>query len=157
MGFAVFFFAAWLILAVFSVIERKLPLLENTFIYLVMLIININWTWIIYEELKFIERTNEPISYTAFILYRSIIIPMILVTQLNLFYSSKNIMKSSMVVLGSIATWLLLSILSRHFNISNYSRWNMGYDILYILVLHGLTYYFHKFFQRFTNNEVKYS
>ncbi|MBT2724357.1 hypothetical protein [Bacillus sp. ISL-46] len=156
MAFAVFFFLSWLIIAIFSVIERKLPLLENTFIYLVILIINVNWTWIIYEEFKFIERTNDPINYAAFMLYRSIIIPMIIVTQLNLFYSAKNVMKSSVVVLGSIVAWLVISILSRYFDMSNYSKWNIGFDILYIIALHGISYFFHKLFQRFSNKEVKY-
>lgn len=157
MGFSVFFFVAWLVSVIFAVIQKKISLLENTFIILIILIINVNWSWIIFEEFKFIKITNEPINYTAFLLHRSITIPLILVTQLNFLLHSKSRVKSLLTILGSISLLALMSTLSLYYNITHFTRWNFAYEILYFIALHLIAYYSYKLFRKFVIREVKFT
>ncbi|UOQ92125.1 hypothetical protein MUO14_16720 [Halobacillus shinanisalinarum] len=157
MAFAVFFFASWLVLTLFLVIPKKLSIIENTFVFLIILVISINWTWIIYEEIKLIKSTEETMEYTAFLLFRSVIIPMILVTQLNLLCRANKFTKSLLILSTSLAILLLLTFLSTFFNMANYIKWNIGYDAIYYLSLHVIAYYSLKFFRKSAQSEVKYS
>ncbi|UOR13735.1 hypothetical protein [Halobacillus amylolyticus] len=157
MAFAVFFFTSWLVLALFLAIPKKLSIIENTFVFLIILVISINWTWIIYEEMKLIKSTKDAMDYTAFLLFRSIIIPMILVTQLNLLCRANTFAKSLLNVSTSLAILLLLTFFSTFFNMTNYIKWNIGYDAIYYLSLHVIAYFSLKFFRKSAQSEVKYS
>lgn len=154
--FLFFFLVAFLISSLFVVMQKKLSIVENTFVFLIILVISINFNWIIAEELKFIKMTNEAVNYAAFILNRSIIIPMILVVQLNLIIDSNSKAKSFFISIASISILLLLFQLSIFFDIAKYKNWNISFDLIYIVILHLIAFYFHKFYQGL-DREVKYS
>jgi hypothetical protein len=156
MAFTLFFFASWLMLTLFAVIPKKLSLTENTFVFLIILVISINWTWVIYEEFKFIESTEIPIDYTAFLMFRSIIIPTVIITQMNIaaHYPSRTI--SLLTIVLSTATLLLLQYFSLQFEMVQYANWNMAYDALYYLTLHGIAYSTLKIFKKISTKEVNY-
>ncbi|WP_026702751.1 hypothetical protein [Salibacterium aidingense] len=78
MAFAVFFLASRLLNTLFIRMEKTLSLTENTFVFMIILVININWDWIVYEEMDRVNITEDGLNYTAFLLFRSIIIPMVL-------------------------------------------------------------------------------
>ncbi|UOR13357.1 hypothetical protein [Halobacillus amylolyticus] len=157
MGFAVFFFVAWLITALFFVTQKKLSITENTFVFMFILVISINWTWIIYEGLKYIKITEQPMNYTAFLFFRSLIIPMLLVMQLNMIHKTKTFARSVLIAMVSIGILLLLTGLSLYFDLTKYVKWNIGYDILYFSALHLIAYYSHQIFRKITYREVSYS
>ncbi|WP_079526623.1 hypothetical protein [Halobacillus hunanensis] len=157
MGFAVFFFIAWLITAIFFAIQKKLSLIENTFIFMLILVISINWSWIIYEGFKFIKITKEPMNYTAFLFFRSVIIPMLLVLQLNLVHQSKTFGSAALITSLSVATLLLLDGLSFYLNITTYKNWHIFYDFLYFAGLHAIAYYLLWLFRKVSYRGVNYS
>ncbi|MFB4166075.1 hypothetical protein ACE1TI_20350 [Alteribacillus sp. JSM 102045] len=149
MAFSVFFLASWLVISLFLVMKKKLSIIENTFVFMVILVININWSWIIEEELNLIQLTEEGMDFTAFLLFRSIIIPMIL----NLIHLSNTLLVS----IVSLIILLFLAFLSTTFNMTNYINWNLGYDAIYYIILHVISYYTHKLFQKISNNEVRHA
>ncbi|SDI81399.1 hypothetical protein [Alteribacillus bidgolensis] len=153
MAFTIFFFAAWLTLALFAVMRKRLSLIENTFVFMVIFVININWAWIIFEETNFVKLTTEGMDYTAFLLFRSIIIPMILVIQLNLIPK----FNTALVIITSVIILLFLTYLSTFFHVTDYTKWNLGYDALYYIFLHVISYYSLQLFRKTANNEVNYS
>ncbi|MFD2925138.1 hypothetical protein [Halobacillus naozhouensis] len=157
MAFAVFFFTAWLITAIFFAIPKKLTLIENTFIFMLILVISINWSWIIYEGFKFIKITKEPMNYTGFLFFRSVTIPMLLVLQLNLIHRSKMFGSTAVITVLSVATLLLLDGLSIFFGITTYQKWNIFYDFLYFTGLHIVTYFFLWLFRKISYRGVDYS
>ncbi|UOQ92586.1 hypothetical protein MUO14_19380 [Halobacillus shinanisalinarum] len=157
MGFAVFFFIAWLITALFFVIQKKLSITENTFVFMLILVISINWTWIIYEGFKFIKITEQPMDYTAFLFFRSVIIPVLLIMQLNMIHKSKTFASSALITMTSIVILLLITGLSNYFDLTKYVKWNIGYDALYFSALHFIAYYSHQIFRKITHREVSYS
>lgn len=151
MAFTLFFFGSWLMLTLFTIIPKKLSITENTFVFLIILVISINWTWVIYEEFKFIVSTETPIDYTAFLTFRSIIIPIVLITQLNISAQARS---RTLTIVLSTAFLLLFTYLSLHFEVVKYVNWNMAYDALYYLALHGIAYSTLKIFQNIQTNEV---
>ncbi|WP_101846240.1 hypothetical protein [Halobacillus sp. Marseille-P3879] len=155
MTFAIFFFASWLITALFLIIPKKLSTIENTFVFMIILIISINWSWIIYEEFKLVNLTEEPMEYAAFLLSRSIIIPFVFITQLNLVYAVTSVTRVVLTILMSFSFLLLMSLLSQIFKITEFTNWNLGYDALYYIFLYLVSYASLLIFRKLELSEVR--
>ncbi|WLR48533.1 hypothetical protein LC065_04890 [Halobacillus litoralis] len=157
MAFTVFFVSAWLIVSIFTIIPKRLTLIENTFIFLTTSVISINWTWIINEELKYVKITEDPANYAGFLFFRSVIIPTLLMVQLNLYSASSSTIKKGLVIAASVICLLLLTISSRVLDISTYKDWNLGFDTVYYVFLHFFSIGVWKIIRKFTHIEVKHS
>ncbi|MEY2191982.1 hypothetical protein AB7942_04485 [Neobacillus sp. BF23-41] len=105
MGLVVFFFLAWLVVSLFAVIKKKLTFAENSLIFLVILIVSINISWIVIEELKLIKRTQESLEYTAYLLNRSVITPFLILIQVNLHLRCKTMMMKITLMVFGIFHW----------------------------------------------------
>lgn len=155
MGFAIFFLLTWLICAIFIVTKKQLSIIENTAVYLVILILNINFAWIVNEEYKFITITQSGIDYIAFLLNRSILIPMVLLVYLNLLLRfDKASYKTIYVTVASVAVMLGLSFLSTLFQIAEYTKWTHGYDLLFYLFLHLIAFFTYKLLRKISAKVV---
>src|SRR4051812_32967080 len=108
MGFAFYFFISWLITVIFTVMKKRLTFVENSFVFLLMLIISINFSWIISAELKLVILSKEPLDYTAFMINRSIGIPFIIVVTINFMKSVNSIGKSLIIMVCSILIQVIL-------------------------------------------------
>jgi hypothetical protein len=157
MGFSIFFFLTWLIIGIFFMIRKELSIVENTWIFLISLIVIINVSWIITEEMKMINLTKGGIDYTAYILNRSIILPLLLLLQLNILLKSKTLTKKVLIIFTSLIIMLGLSVLSTYFNITNYIKWNLFYDGIFYLILQLIAYYSYRLFKKVNKNKVGYS
>ncbi|MCF6409754.1 hypothetical protein [Pseudalkalibacillus salsuginis] len=157
MGFTVFFFIAYLVSSLFIIMEKKLSIVHSTFIYLLMSIITINVSWIVTEELKLIEVTDETMNYLAFIINRTIITPMILVMQLHLIYKYKSTATTFLITLCSLGTLLIVRGLAIYFNIHTYKNWNIGFDLVFFLVLHLIAFYTYRLLRNRSYREVNES
>jgi hypothetical protein len=156
LGFALFFLLTYLISSLFIVMKKKLNIFENTFIFLLILVININFSWILFEELRFVTVAEETLSYIAFLLNRSLIIPMILVVYVNLFHTFKSTSRRIYLTILSLGTMLLLVGVSIFFQILTYVNWNIGYDAIYFALLHLIAFYTYRFLIKFAYREVNY-
>jgi hypothetical protein len=157
MGFAIFFLTAWLITGIFIVIQKKLTVVENTFVFLVILIITINITWITTEELKLITRTNSAINFTAYLLNRSIIMPLLVLTQINMLRSFNTILEKTLTIVFTVMIMLILSFLSNFFKITHYIKWHYGYDIIYFGFLLFVAYFSYRLIRKASKSVVEYS
>ncbi|QGQ44563.1 hypothetical protein [Metabacillus sediminilitoris] len=157
MGFVIFFFISWLIATILAVIQKKLSLAENTFVFLIILIFNINFSWIVVEELKLITYSKDGFDYTAFLLNRSVMIPLLLVILVNLFQFRKSTMNRIILILVTEAILLCFSILSTYFKITEYTSWNYLYDAIYYLFLQLIAVFSYKLFVRNSQNVVSES
>ncbi|AKO91029.1 hypothetical protein BEH_02170 [Priestia filamentosa] len=153
MGFSFFVFLSFLSITLFVTMRKSLSIVENTFVYLLVLIININATWIINEEFKLIVVTEETASYVGFLLERSLIIPILFVITFNYFY--RNITPRAIMITGFILLifTLLLRKFSNMLNIYHYRQWNLFYEALYILGLLLIIFVLHKGFRRLMRKE----
>ncbi|MFS0880188.1 hypothetical protein [Metabacillus niabensis] len=155
MGFATIFLVSWLITVIFFVMKKEFSFLENSFVILFVLIININWSWMIYEEWKLLEISAKPLNHTAFIITRSLTIPLIIATAMNYIRPANSFGKSLLIMLVSTFILVLLSILSRYFHITKPIKWNLLYDILYFFSLQLITYFFLNYFKQHKQTEVE--
>jgi hypothetical protein len=154
MGFAFYFFISWLITVIFTVMKKRLTFVENSFVFLLMLIISINFSWIISAELKLVILSKEPLDYTAFMINRSIGIPFIIVVTINLMKSVNSIGKSLIIMVCSILIQVILVKLGTNFEVTNRENWNILYDIIYFALLHLFAVYSLKFFQKLKQSEA---
>lgn len=138
MGFTFFFFVSWIAVTLLWMSRKKLSFAENTCVYLVVLIVSINWNWIVYEELKLVELTKQPLGHTAFLLNRSIIVPAIVVLAVNLIRSFDSPGRKLLVVSLSAGLLVALAAIGSSLHITDYAKWNHGYDALYFLALHAV-------------------
>ncbi|MBG9810437.1 hypothetical protein [Priestia endophytica] len=155
MGLSSFVFLSFLVITLFVTMRKSLSVVENTFVYLLVLIININATWIINEELKLVDVTEKTAPYVGFLLERSLIIPMFFVIVFNYFY--RNITPRAIMLTGFI--FLIFTLLLRKFsnmlNIYQYKQWNLFYEALYILGLLLITFILHKGFRNLIRKEKR--
>ncbi|MBX0358295.1 hypothetical protein [Halobacillus sp. Nhm2S1] len=157
MAFTVFFVCAWLIVSIFTIIPKRLTIIENSFIFLTTSVISINWTWIINEELKYVKITEDPTNYAGFLFFRSVIIPTLLMVQLNIYSASSSTMKKGLVIAASVLCLLLLTILSRVLEVSTYKDWSLVFDVVYYVFLHFISIGVWRLIRKSTHNEVKHS
>ncbi|HET6872601.1 MAG TPA: hypothetical protein VFH42_06380, partial [Sporolactobacillaceae bacterium] len=118
-------------------------------------VININYSWIIIEELKRVTLTTNGLNYTAYLLHRSIITPMLATILVNLMWRKKDVAKSIMYFGVILAFSFGLSLLSHYYRITLYTKWDFRYDLLYFFVLYLIAYYALKLFKRVTHTEVR--
>jgi hypothetical protein len=156
MGFSIFFLVAFLISATFVVMKKELSIVENTFVYMVILAISINASWIVDEELKLINVSEDSVKYAVFLLIRSVITPMILVVQLNMLQRFNTRVQTFLVTVVSLSTLVLLRGLSSYFDILHYSKWNHGFDVIYFALLQLIAFYSYKFIHKIGEREVNY-
>ncbi|WEG14708.1 hypothetical protein PU629_10315 [Pullulanibacillus sp. KACC 23026] len=154
MGIAVFFFMTWLVCTLFAIIQKKLSIVENTFIFLFLLVININFSWIIAEEMKRIKLPTNGMDYTAYLLNRSVIIPILGLILLNI-ASCKIYSKTLITFAVVLGVSFCSGLISEYFKITHYTRWDLRYDLLYYFVLYLVTYYVYKWFKKVSYNEVE--
>ncbi|MBT2655777.1 hypothetical protein J7E81_11105 [Bacillus sp. ISL-18] len=154
MGFAFYFFVAWLITVIVAVMKKRLTFVENAFVFLLILIISINFSWIISSELKLVKLSTDPLDYTAFMINRSIGIPFSVVVTLNLMKSVDSIGKSLFIMICSIIIQVILVKLGTNFDVTNRENWNILYDIIYFTLLHVFAVYSLKLFQKLKQSEA---
>lgn len=135
MTFSIFFFLTWLVISIFAVMQKKLSLVENTFVFLVILVVSINFSWIIADELKLITLPKEKLPYTAYLMNRSIIIPVLVLIQLNICMARDAFFWKAGSILTAVLLLTGINYLMTALNISSYTNWNPGFDAIYFLLL----------------------
>ncbi|WP_010531410.1 hypothetical protein [Lentibacillus jeotgali] len=135
MAFPIFFFLTWLVGSIFAVMRKKLSLVENTFVFLIILIVSINFSWIIADELKLITVTKQTLPHTAYLINRSVIIPVLILIQLNISMARDSFGWKTMMVLFSVLLLTGVNYLMTALNMVTYTNWNLGFDAIYFLLL----------------------
>lgn len=146
MGFVLIVFLAWLVLMLFTSMNKKLTFIENTFVYLVVLVININFTWIVYEELNMAKISQQILDNSAFLIHRSITLPLTVAITLNLFRTAPSFGSKIFKTILSVLFLVLAVVIALYFDIVDYRKWNIGYEIIYLFLLHLLVQSLLKYF-----------
>jgi hypothetical protein len=157
MGFSIVFLLSWLFSAIFVVIRKKLSVVENTLVFLVILIVSINFSWIIAEEIKLIQLSKNGVDAITYILYQVVLLPMLLLIYLNVIQRSKSFSKTIIFTIASLGIMLGLSFLFNFDNITEYTKWNFGYDAIYFFFLHLIAFYSYVSFKKVSKSVVQYS
>ncbi len=153
MELAVFFFLSWLGISIFTVIKKELNIVQNTFIFLIILIISINFSWIINDELKLISVQEKWIPYTAYLFNRNIIIPILIVLHLNLFIKNRSLTMKAIILISSVLILLIISFISIRLNIAEFKKWTFWFEGIYYLCLNLIALFSITLFKK-TSTEV---
>lgn len=146
MGFVLLVFLAWLVLVLFTSLNKKLTFMENTFVYLSAMVIHINYTWIVYEELNVAHISQQILNNSAFLIHRSITLPITLAITLNLIRTGDSLGSKFIKVAVSVAFLVAAVMIARYFGIVDYKKWNIGYEIIYLFLLHLVVQFLLKYF-----------
>ncbi|WP_456273692.1 hypothetical protein [Bacillus sp. AK031] len=157
MGFTVFFFLTWLVISIFAVVSSMKKIVENTFTYFITLTLSINFSWIIIDEMNLISLTEKGMPYTAYLLNRSIIIPLTVLIYVLFILKSDSWSKKIMISIISVITLVAISFASTSLDILTYKRWNLGFDALYYLLLIFASALSYKLISKITRNVVSES
>lgn len=157
MGFVVLFAMAWLTIFTFYAMDKSLSIAENAFVYLVILTIDINISWIIEEELKLVELTKNGLSYAGYILCRSIVVPMIFVIMFNAVYNAKSTAMAIVSMGTALAIILALNGLMLAYGIFHYKHWTIFYDAIQIVLVQAASFALLWLYRRVVRGEVKVS
>lgn len=157
MGFVVFFILTWLVVSIYTIIQKELTIVENTFVFLIVLVVSINFSWIIGDELKLITYTEKGLPYTGYLLNRSIIIPVLILIHLNFLMKRETYLMKSMILLSSVLLLVGISFLSTSLNITEFPKWNLGYEAIYYLCLNLIAIIACKVIERIPKNAVKHT
>ncbi|WP_123043008.1 hypothetical protein [Cohnella candidum] len=140
MGFTILFLVAWLLVVIALTMNKKLTLAENTFVFLLILVLNINWSWIAFEEMNLVGISQQPLQNTAFLINRSITIPVVILIAMNLMRRARSIGSQLLTAVLSVVLLEAITATARYYGIVKFIRWNYGYDVVYYLVLLAIAY-----------------
>ncbi|MEQ2525242.1 hypothetical protein EKG37_06405 [Robertmurraya yapensis] len=135
MEFVVYFFLVWLYISIFAVLHKRLNIVENTFVYLVILIISINYSWLVIDEFNVISLSEKRAPYLAYLINRSIGIPILTLIFVNLYTRIPTLIQKAMLLVSAVILFVALASISTSLKITKYLNWNYGFDFIYYFVL----------------------
>ncbi|MCM3214627.1 hypothetical protein M3612_08925 [Niallia taxi] len=157
MAFAVYFFIGWISIICFFVQKKKFSVVENTVLFLCVLIVNLNWTWLIYEELGFITYSHDTWNFVAYLIKRSIVIPLLVLISLNFGRTDASLLKKLTHIIVSSLVILAVTSISHYLKVTTVKDWSILYDFFYYVALHIFGHLIHKWYQTYIvekENEV---
>lgn len=140
MGFVLIFALTWLAVFIIYGMYKKLSVLENTFVYLVVLILGINIAWIVAEELKLTSITKDGLLFAGYVLYRSVLIPLIYVVLMNMVFRFQSAAGRLLCAGGAVVLLLALDGVMLACEVIRYLKWNLWLEAIEIVVLQLVTY-----------------
>lgn len=156
MEFVVFFFLTWLVISIQFVINKKIHLVESTFVFLIILIVSINFSWIIIDELFLIKVSKKMLPYLAYLLNRSIIIPILILIHLNLIIISKSPIMKYILWFSSVWIFIVISFLASNLDIIEFRKWTYWYEAIYYFCLNIIAFLAYKFIHNISRNVVRH-
>ncbi|MGQ7887495.1 hypothetical protein [Paenibacillus sp. WC2504] len=152
-GIIIFIFITGLFVTSYFIFSRKLKKKEEFFLFMIILNVIIDATWIMTEEMKLIVISQKIPEYIAFLLYRSVTIPFVVLFFLRLLLAYRTPFSKVLVGSGYVILLLLLESLLLHYKIITYINWFLSYSsicyiILMVIAYVMLAWYRHTFGQK---------
>jgi len=135
MGFVTLFAAAWVTLMLFYALNKRLTVLENTFVYLLAMTLGIHAMWVISEELRLMTNTKDGLLYAGLILYRLVILPMAIVLMANGVARARTTAGAFLSIGAALGGLLVLRAIMQMYEVITYNQWNFYYDALLFMLL----------------------
>ncbi|WP_080848864.1 hypothetical protein [Cytobacillus gottheilii] len=130
---------AWLTVAIFTFLPRKMSAASNILTYLMIAVIDINKISFLAFHFQCIEISSDTIRFISFIVYRDIIFSFLLLIMVNIWfaYDHKWIrFLSAVITLGIIS---ILRLLLSSMSVFMYKHWSYIHELLMDVVMLFLT------------------
>ncbi|MCY9661519.1 hypothetical protein P5G65_20480 [Paenibacillus chondroitinus] len=150
-----FLVLTWYCLHVLVTLPKKLPLMANVLLYMLLSIIDINRMALFSNNLSLYRFSTQVPEFLSMILYRDFIYCFTLLTFANVYLTASRVLTR---VLISVYTFLFLLmccfILNRTAAIISLT-WNTYYDSIMLLIIMFVTYGLGRWLLHFTRKEKK--
>ncbi|KUP04006.1 hypothetical protein Q75_16965 [Bacillus coahuilensis p1.1.43] len=145
MGFVVMFCLSWVTVSVLLILKPTITRTKLASLYFIVLIVNINVNWIVIEELKWIEVTENGLLYTGYLISRSILTPTLILLFVHLVSRNPRIGNTLVLLLLFAGILSLIASLASLLDITTFIKWNVVYHFVFILLLEGIALFFLRF------------
>ncbi|WP_017185971.1 hypothetical protein [Alkalibacillus haloalkaliphilus] len=135
MSIVVYFALTWLLIGCFIALNNKMNLMESTVVFLVTLVVSINASWILIEEMELIQVTEQPEEYIGYLLNRSVITPLIVMIGIILMIKSENFISKAISYIGAFVLLTGVNYSLTYFGVFEFVNWNIIYDLIYFAAL----------------------
>lgn len=144
----------WLTITSFVFFPRKISLIANIFIYIMLTTIIINKITIVSLNLEFVEITKDPNLYLSHLLTRNIITPFVLLLFCNIFYATKKQTVKYGTAFIALITLIFIEYLGISFDIYTYKKWSLFIEIFIFVIYIIITLFLAKWFRKLLKKEV---
>ncbi len=127
-----------IILHIFFVQKKKLSFLQNSIVFMVMVLIIRNYLTIMNMELNLIKTTENHILFVYFLIQREIIIPILTLIFVNTYLQTFSWKGKTFLFIGIFSILYGINYLAIYFEIIKFVQWNFFnsviIDILYLII-----------------------
>ncbi len=125
MGLVIYLVIAWLDMAVFFSLKKKLPSSINIILFLAIQIVQINIFSIVSVEMKLFTFGKSPVEFITVMVHRDIIIPYLLLLFVNGFIFHKQLGKRILLTVVILILLLAIEHLLRILGYSHNHHWSL--------------------------------
>lgn len=100
MALTVFCIMGWAVIICLATVPGDMQRREGTFVFLMIMNINISFTWIVSEEMKRFILSGKVPEYLAFLISRSVLAPCLVLIFLNMVLRARFIRLKFLVICG---------------------------------------------------------
>ena len=145
---SLFTFIGWLVIIVFFLIPKSLTTEENIIQFFIINITIITIYTLLTKNLKLLESNKNIASFMALCIHRSIIIPLCLLTLMNLLILYDTRLKKITASIATILISTFIELLTLWTGVKNYTGWNSFMTVTTLIVLVFLFYVLTKLIRR---------
>ncbi|WP_456275281.1 hypothetical protein [Bacillus sp. AK128] len=140
MALTIFIILTWLVIMTFIILPKSFSFTENSFLFLLMSIIVKNTFTIVGLNLEWIKGSEKPELFLSYLLYRTIIYPLLLVIMINIFFHTRKYSLRLIIVLSAAIVNFLIEILGEKLHVYSYNQWTHWYFLVEITLFILITY-----------------
>jgi hypothetical protein len=132
---SVYTFIGWLVLAVLWAFPKKLSLAENAVLYYCLNLVVTSILTSLDLNHHYIRSGKAPDLFLAFLIHRTVVIPVVLMLFVNAFFHVSRISSRFGIALAAFALLNGLEWIALRFQVMVYLKWNAMYSALGFLAL----------------------
>lgn len=125
----------WVVVGIFVFLPKTLTVKQNTFIFLFISIVMINFNLVMNFSFNFLKDTSDPVLFVTLLIYRDIIVPFIFLIFMNLYKSGKGRVGKVFVFTTFLLGLFYINQVGEVFQLYEYKRWNRLLDFGFLLGL----------------------
>jgi hypothetical protein len=107
--------------------NKKLSFLQNSILFMIVVIMVRNYTTIMSMELKLLKITEDPFLFIFLLLYREIIVPLVVLFFANTYLTITRRTKRMFLLFSVLAFMGGMDYLSEYFKVIEWVKWNFIY------------------------------
>jgi hypothetical protein len=154
MQFMIFTLISIFVIAIFSLIPKKLQIREYIFIWFITTILLLNFFGFAGNYFQLIMGPKQLESYFTLILFRSIILPAIFLIFFTVYFSFD---KKWLSMIGLYIALVFMEVLSQVFGLYDYKDWNFGLSMISLFIFQFVTFFIFTWYKNQRGNKEFYA